>query len=218
MADPDAQGPRPEKRALPRPSISDKRWAQLGQDLRLRQLRDLRATAEQWRNGLAGLTAIVTVVLIVKGTETVADLSPWARIATGLLVAGALAFLLLGAWSAMEAAFGVPGDAILLSGPELRSWSEEQVRAGVKQLTRARWSFFAGLVLLAAAIGVTWVDAASTADPLLNVHVGSQVFCGAPVESASGEIVLDTAERGGKQQTVLRLRDVTEVEVVGTCD
>jgi hypothetical protein len=88
---------------------------------------------------------------------------------------------------------------------------------GVKQLALARWSFIAGIVLLAAAIGVTWVDSAASADPLVSVHVGDHVYSGTPVESASGEIVLDTAGPGG-EQTVLRIRDVTDVEIMESCD
>ncbi len=41
-----------------------------------RQLDDVRKAAESWRNGLAGLLALITTVSVVKGRSTLAEIRP----------------------------------------------------------------------------------------------------------------------------------------------
>jgi hypothetical protein len=74
----------------------------------LDQLDRFRKSAENWRNGLTGLTALLGVATAIRGPELAAELSTDTRKWVVLIQLAGLFFLLLGALFAMNAAYGMP--------------------------------------------------------------------------------------------------------------
>ncbi|NEB76317.1 hypothetical protein G3I40_13950 [Streptomyces sp. SID14478] len=141
--------------------LTKKRFAQLGQQLQVDQLAAARQQAEGWRNGLAGLTGLVGAVFVIKGRESVAGLPTAWRWSTAALLVAAFALLLAGALSAVRAAHGRPGAQVWLTGDRLFAAVLDEVERTHDALTRARRASVAGLVLVVAAVAVSWVGPAA---------------------------------------------------------
>lgn len=159
-------------------TIDDKRWAQRANVLQFQELEAVRRTAEQWRTGLAALTALLSVVSII-AAPGLADrlVGGWRALVGGLALAGLLA-LLYGTWQAMRGAFGLPDAAIAMTGERLRRWESEQARAGVAALRRARAATLVGITLLIATAGATFVAAPSAPGQQVKVDTGTTAICG----------------------------------------
>lgn len=146
---------------------SDREWAERARELEFTRLPELRRQAEGWRAGLTGLTALLAVLFVLKGRDDLDRLPGWARgTATGLLLAS---FVLLAAGSllAVRAAHGVPGERILLGGQALRRWTEREVARVTRALDGAAVCCVLGVLLVVAAVVLTWLaaDPAATAAP-----------------------------------------------------
>ena len=122
------------------PSLTDKRWAQRANELQFTELAGVRATAEQWRNGLAALTGLLAITAVVISPGLADKLDPGWRLAVGVVAAVGLLALLFGTFEAMHAAFGVPGDGFLMTGERLRQWESQQTRDTTRALATARAS------------------------------------------------------------------------------
>jgi len=72
--------------------LANKRWAQRANAIQFGELAAVRATAAQWRNGLAGLTALLSAGTLLASPTLASHLDPGPQLAVGLLaVAGLLA-------------------------------------------------------------------------------------------------------------------------------
>lgn len=162
------------------------RWDALADDLAFNQLPSTRRQAETWRTGLAGLTGLLGAVLIVKGRDTIADLSQGRRVLVIALLALAFAVLVTATLSALRAASGNPGDDTLLTGEDLRDWTEREVIAARRAIRWARALTLCGIALVAVAVGVAWLS--PTAKPgttLVLIESASGTVCGALASSAA---------------------------------
>jgi len=159
-------------------TLDDKRWAQRANALQFQELQAVRGTAEQWRTGLAALTTLLSVASIIAAPGLADRLTAgWRAIVGGLALAGLLA-LLYGTWQAMRGAFGLPDAATAMTGERLRRWESEQAQAGVTALQRARAATLAGITLLIATAGTTFLAAPSTAGQTVRIDTGGTAFCG----------------------------------------
>lgn len=129
-------------------TLARKRWAQRAQQAEFEQLDAVRARAEQWRNGLAGLTALLTTVTIIQGPETIAKLSKGIRNDVVNELTSAFLLLLLGSFLAMLAAFGWPSKEMLLTGERLARWEREQTRRARRILRVAAACLLLGVLLV----------------------------------------------------------------------
>jgi len=158
-------------------SLDRKRWAQRAKAVPFEELAAVRATAAQWRNGLAGLTALLSVGSLVASPTLASHLAGCPRLAVAALSVAGLLTLLFGTWRAMNAAFGLPGKDDYLTGEKLRAWEHQQATRAVSALTAARWAFLAGLLLtIAAAATAFWF--APSAGSLTRVQTTTGTFCG----------------------------------------
>lgn len=172
-------------------SIERKRWAQRAQELRLEQLSTARKQAEAWRAGLAGMTALLGVVLVVKGRETVGDLVPWTRVTVAVLLVTTFGGLVAATVFAVRAAAGTPGEEILLTGEGLREWTRKEVRAIARRIWCAALLTLAALSLLVTALGFTWFGPASDpAKPMVRVVTRGESMCGELVGTAGDDVVV----------------------------
>ncbi|MFI6231849.1 hypothetical protein ACIBCR_31590 [Micromonospora echinospora] len=180
-------------------SITEKRWTQLAQETQFHQLESVRKQAEGWRTGLAGLTALLAAVLVVKGRSDVSGLAPTARYLVVALLAVAFALLVTASLLALRAASGWPDDRIYLTGEALRAWhASESARIRARIRDAARLMVF-GLLILAVAVGVTWLGPAEKKDaPLVSVETAAGTVCGELTGARDGHLVLGgpAADRG----------------------
>ncbi|MFF9769462.1 hypothetical protein ACIGXF_17630 [Streptomyces sp. NPDC053086] len=196
---------------------TDRRWAQLARELEFTQLPELRRQAEGWRNGLAGLTALLTVLVTLKGRDDLAQLPGTARLAASAALGAAFLLFVAGSVLAVRAAHGHPGDRVLLAGQSLRRWTEREIVRVSRALRYASLCSGAGLVLVAGAVVVAWVTTESPPDHLVRVTTTSGERCGEFVGSGRDGVVLEIARDGGHERLVLSARTVLAVTPAGTC-
>jgi hypothetical protein len=171
----------------------DRYWAVRASKARLDELPAARATAEQWRNGLAGLTALLSAGSLVASPGLADHIpSPW-RWPVGLIVLAGLLTLLYGASRAMNAAFGVPGGEIQMISTDLRDWEHNQATAALANIRQARRCFFAGLILIIAAAVLAFVAIPASSENLVQVTGRAGVFCGDLDSSTPRDITITSA-------------------------
>ncbi|MFD7613128.1 hypothetical protein [Streptomyces sp. NPDC059828] len=193
------------------PPPSARRWAELARDLEFHQLPELRRQAEGWRTALSGLTALLAVLVVLKGQDNLAQLSTPARYAATALVTTAFALLVTGTLLAVRASHGRPGSEIVLGGQALRRWTEDETVRVTRSIRRAAVSCVAGLVLAASAVGVTWTAAGAPPDHLVRVRTATAEICGELVSADREGMVVRSGQGGGdrKLRTVARRALVT---------
>ena len=127
-----------------------------------------RKTAENWRNGLSGLVALVTAFLIFKGQETITSYVQWAQVLLTALLALGLVLAVTALWRFLAAA---NGRVRLLSTEEIREEGGVTLhdlataRNAIADLVAARVLAVAGAALLAGAICFTWFAPAAPEVP-----------------------------------------------------
>lgn len=170
-------------------------WARRAHELRFHQLEATRKQAESWRIGLAGLTALFSAVLVVKGRDDLTRLAtPFAQLVAALYALALLA-LVVATLSAVRAASGAPGDTCLLTGEDLEAWTRrETVQAGQK-IVLARWSSLFGVCLVAAATGLAWfAPIQSSAEPTVTVESTDARYCGGLAGVSGGSVIIHSGE------------------------
>jgi hypothetical protein len=193
----------------------NKRWAQRAREVQFSELSSVRATAEQWRNGLAGLTALLSAAALITSPTLGAKISGGWRVIVGLLVLGGLVALIYGTWRAMLAAFGVPGTAIPMTGERLQAWEQQQAGDAVDKLDQARFAFLAGVGMIVAASAVAfWVQPSSPSGPAVVITTTTEVLCGHLGSGKAGSVELRTAD--GQVHTV-PLGTVKNIVTESTC-
>ncbi|MFF5440373.1 hypothetical protein [Streptomyces achromogenes] len=194
---------------------SDRRWAQLARELEFSQLTELRRQAEGWRNGLAGLTALLAVLVTLKGRDDLSRLPSAARHTATALLGGAFVLLVVGSVRAVRAAHGRPGGRVLLAGQALRRWTEAETIRVTGALRQACVCCVAGILLVCAAVAVAWVTTGSPPDHLVRVVTTSGERCGEFLGSGPDGVVLRS--EGGRWVS-LPARTVASVSPVASCD
>jgi hypothetical protein len=199
-------------------TLPRKRWAQRAQELEFEQLDGVRARAEQWRNGLTGLTALLATVTIIKGPDTAANLSDATRTDVVNQLTWAFLLLLLGSLLAMLAAFGWPSGEMLLTGERLAAWERDETR-------RARRIFRAAALCLVVGVLLVGVSTRSVLleEPKREHHVvvdtgGSRLVCGVLQRGDGGVLTLTVADPLGDQiERTIRFRDIVRLRTVEEC-
>lgn len=193
---------------------SDRRWAQLARELEFTQLTELRKQAEGWRNGLAGLTALLAVLVLLKGRDDLSKLPSAARHTATALLAAAFVLLVVGSVLAVRAAHGRPGSRVLLAGQALRRWTEAETVRVTGALRQASVCCVAGLVLVCGAVVVAWTTTESPPDHVVRVVTTSGERCGEFLGAGPDGVVLRT---DSEKRVVLSVRTVLSVVPVEAC-
>jgi hypothetical protein len=173
--------------------LANKRWAQRANAIQFGELAAVRATAGQWRNGLAGLTALLSAGTLLASPTLATHLNMGAQLAVGLLAVAALLTLLYGTWRAMDAAFGVPPKKQYITGEWLENWEHEQADKAVKALTVARWAFLTGVLLTIAAAATAYGFAPTNTGSVARVQTHTGTWCG-QLGSAGHDISITGAD------------------------
>ena len=193
------------------------RWEALADDFQFNQLPTVRKQAETWRTGLAGLTGLVGASLIVKGRDTVTDLTTGWRITVFVLLMTALVLLVSATLAALLAASGEPGDNTLLTGEDLRRWSQTQVITTQQAIRRARLLTLMGITALGVALAVTWLTPSTAKETLFVVDTTTNgTLCGPFGVSSPGFVTIATS-RKPLTTTTVPLADVTLIKQSPRC-
>ncbi|MEH0582020.1 MULTISPECIES: hypothetical protein [Streptomyces] len=193
---------------------SDRRWAQLARELEFHQLPELRRQAEGWRAGLTGLTALVAVLVTLKGRDDLNQVPATARETAGALVGLAFLLLVAGSVLAVRAAHGSPGEQVLLAGQALRAWTRREIARVTRSLRWAAVCCVCGVALVTAAVVVVWTTTEAQPDHLVRVVTTSGERCGELLGSGPDGVVLRTE---GEKRTLLPVRMVTKMVPVAAC-
>jgi len=199
--------------------ISDKRWAQKAVGLQLKQLDSVRANAEQWRNGLAALTALLTAVTIIKGPDTVDGLSDPGRHRLVVLLGTGFVSLLVGTFCAMRAAFGTP-HKLRFTGEDLRGFEEKEIGLAKNYMRASRGLMLLGVILVAAATGNILVDRKPTTKALLQVTRSDKVqMCGELLSVDRSGLYLQQQGNANRKPAplVIPVTAIKGIKVVAAC-
>lgn len=121
------------------------------------ELTQLRAQAEQWRNGLAGITALFTTAGLFTGQSAVAGLAMEARIWAGGAIIASISAAAIGLYLSMSAAFGLPVRRLGAAGMTQAVFGELRLlRRTVSALHGAMVCAFVSLALMLTALAITW--------------------------------------------------------------
>lgn len=189
-------------------------WAERARQVEHGQLEAARKQAESWRAGLAGATALVGAVLVVKGKDDFTRLAmPWSVLVPVLLGFGLLALLTATA-AAVRAVSGAPHDDIMLNGEELRAWTQAEVFDVGRAIHAATLLTAAGIALIFAAAMVTWFGPAKlAATPRVRVDVAGHQICGRLLQQT--DALLLVGEPGRYQ--IIPIDSTITVEEVTSC-
>jgi hypothetical protein len=194
-------------------SVDEEAWSSLVSS----QLEDFRKAAENWRNGLAAVIGLITILSVVKGPDEVRGLDRWAAYTVGSLVLLALACATLGAWASLTAAYGVPS---VLTRERFRDlggivgYKLELARRGASRLRLARVLTLITLVLLGTAVAMTWYGPRSTTATLDLERRSLPGFCGRLVGSRDGYLDIKTS---GAEIPRVYMTSLLKVRPVDTC-
>ncbi|MYZ05779.1 hypothetical protein GT028_00100 [Streptomyces sp. SID2999] len=196
---------------------TDRRWAELARELEFSQLDVLRKQAEGWRNGLLGLTALVTVVTALKGRDDLSALeAPWRTVAVWLLV-GAFLLLLAGSLFAVRASFGRPGERVRLGGQALREWTLKEIGRVRRAVYVSAVALALGVALVVGALFVSWTKTEEPADGLVKVTTPAGALCGELVSYQPDKVTLIRTTGGTERQVVVRGADVRKITPAKSC-
>ncbi|MFR0356061.1 hypothetical protein [Streptomyces sediminimaris] len=195
----------------------DRRWAELARELQFQQLDLLRKQAEGWRNGLLGLTALVTVVTVLKGRDDLSQLpSSWRLLATSSL-GGAFLLLVAGSLLAVRASFGRPGEQLLLGGSSLRRWTRTEIIRVRRALHLSAVAFTGGVLLVAAALGIAWAHTEDPAADLVRVSTAAGTYCGELVSYVPAAVTLMRTSGDVDRRFVIPGSEITKIAPASTC-
>ncbi|MDX2543297.1 hypothetical protein ACOT81_43600 [Streptomyces sp. WI04-05B] len=194
-----------------------RRWAELARELEFSQLALLRKQAEGWRNGLIGLTALVTVLAVLKGRDDLSKLpSPWQTIAISLL-GSAFLLLVAGSLLAVRASFGKPGERTFLAGQALRTWTQAEIGRVRRALHLSAVAFALGMLLVVGALAASWTHTEEPAADLVKVAATTGDFCGQLVSYTPSNVTLLSTTGDTAQPLILRTSDVRKIIPAPSC-
>ena len=201
----------------------DKRWAKEADELQFGQLATIRSTAGNWRTGLIALTALIAVVTVVQGPDAAADLSSTGRKVAAALAGLGLAALLAGSGCAMRASFGLPAPAEVLTSESLKQYIASESESVKTWLYGSIVLFFAGVILVAGAIGITWFDADLWGDDEPLVVVKSEKFprgpiCGKLKSSGPKKLVIEEDIPNDTRTVYVFYQGLTDFQFASECD
>jgi hypothetical protein len=127
-------------------------------------LERVRKTAENWKTGMAGLTALVTATLLFKGRNSISDYAGCVGYLLGALVLVALLLAVASLWLFLAASYGrvaaTSAQSILDAGG-VEVHNVRLATVAVRDLVVARWLGLASAGFLAAGLLISWYGPAA---------------------------------------------------------
>lgn len=199
-------------RSGPPASVSDLIQAQDRDQALEQELSAVRTAATAWRNGLSALLAGIIGFGLIKGRSDISQLrSPWGAFSGGLLLlslaCGAVAALLL-----LRAAHGVPALTKLKITKPGPTWAHAEAVASLTALRRGVWWFFICVILLVAAVALTWYGPVA-GKPQLSVTINKGSACGTVAGVANHILTINTSAG----LIPMNLQKVSAIRITTSC-
>ncbi|MFE7581744.1 hypothetical protein ACFU5Y_09275 [Streptomyces gardneri] len=121
------------------------------------RLRAALQQAEGYRNFLATLTGLLTVVFVLKGQENLSKMTTGPRWWVIGLLAGAFLLLLAASWMLVSAVHERPGRTVITDAEYLLTYEKERAESIVRTTAWARWMGLVGVLAVSAASLITWI-------------------------------------------------------------
>ena len=176
------------------------------------ELDRVRAAADKWKTGLAGLLALIATVSVVKGRDSFKDLNLDRQHAIIVVVGIALALATIASLLAMRAAYG-PLERQSLGAGGLRALRRQEAANALSDLSLARTLTVFSLIALAAAVGMTWWGEEGKAGKISVTRGDESIVCGTLVDADGTKVRVKVAD----QTQAIPLGDVKQVEFVQKC-
>lgn len=188
--------------------------AEAVQALRATQLDRARQAADKWRTGLVGALALITAVSVIKGRETIEDLTPGYRLAVALSLLSALIIAVVGAHLGMRASFGSPNLQPLTGDPsELLDWEQSVSSQTVRDIHSAAACTYFVLAFLALGVGLTWFGPVSPPAYVSVTSNDGSSICGS-LDSGNAKVI---AVRSDGEEIKIPTREVKNLTIKKTC-
>lgn len=163
-------------------------WQKKAEELEFKALDNVRSAGEKWGVTLGALLGLTGTVLVVKGPESVTDLTSGGKLAVGLTLALAFLAAIAATVLAALAAQGTPRRLNWPSGPRLREWEHG---AALKAKNRLFWSRACTLVAvlaIAVAVAFAWFgpEAEASGSTVLLAPEQGAPLCGKLVNGSAG--------------------------------
>jgi len=177
----------PHNRQPSRQQVQDR--ARLAEEVKV-SLQTVRTNAESWRTGTAGLTALVTTILLFKGQSSIEPYETWVAVTLALLLLASLAIAVRSLWLFLSAAHGRVGVSSaqeILDEGGVDVHNVRRARQAVDDLKGARALALVAAALLVGAVGLSWfgpLDAKPSG--LVEVKIASRA--GDHVETLCGSL------------------------------
>jgi hypothetical protein len=181
------------------------------------QLENVTKTAENWRSGLVALIGLIAGFSLIKGSDNLSGLAPWAAYTVGVLLLLALGSAIFGTWASLAAAYGIPRAVSRDEFKRIGGIDGFRLQAATNRASRlfvARLATILTLLLLATAIGLTWYGPRPKSF-LLEIERDSQPsLCGELVSSENGYIEIRPS---GSSATRVKISELQKIRAVKEC-
>jgi hypothetical protein len=148
------------------------------------ELPSVRKAATAWQAGFAGLIALVSTVLLIKGPESVHDLGGGARMTLVVLLGIALLLAMVASVLALLAANGLPGRR-RTDELEPRVAAHEEAITAARRLRLSILAAVSATLLMAVSVAVSWLGVSESTQTIMVTFSGSaDPVCGVLLESS----------------------------------
>ncbi|MEU8619970.1 hypothetical protein [Streptomyces sp. NPDC048623] len=121
------------------------------------QLKAALQQAEGYRNFLATLTGLLTVIFVLKGQENLSKLTSGPRWTVIGLLCGAFLLLVTASWMMVSAVHERPGRLRSLGAVQILRYERDRARTVRRMTGWARWLGLVAVLAVAAASLITWI-------------------------------------------------------------
>ncbi len=172
---------------------SDLAWEDKADQLEFQALTTVRASAEKWGASLAAILGLFGTITLVKGRSDITQLTQGFQVAVAVLLLFAFLAAAVAVYQAAVAAQGSPRKVHWPGGGELRRWELKRAEEAKDQLKASRMLTFVAVVLVLAAIALTWFGKAkptATGAAVIVSASGAAPRCGTLAAAPGGSLGL----------------------------
>jgi hypothetical protein len=195
-------------------AADDRRWEAKAEDLQYNTLGRVRGAAEKWAASLAAILGLAGTIFLVRGRQDFTQLATEGEILVAIALVVAVVTAAAAAYQAAMAAQDLPYDLSWPTGPGLRDWERSEAHRAKRRLRISRRLTFCSVILLVAALLITWFGKTDEKHPSwLVVPAAGPARCG-ELAVDHGRLVL---EQNGQRAVPLEGGDVKTVLPAPKC-
>lgn len=187
---------------------TDREWQAVANKLSISELDRVRSIAEKWGATITALTGLAGTVLVVKGRESISELTHNYQILAGICLLAAFACAAFSIYLAATAAQGSP-KLTWNTGDETRKAFRNNAKKAVTNIFWSRTLALIFLLSIIAAVAITWFSTATkdvTSGAIIHLN-DDTVKCGVVTTGDDNLLMLDNEA----------ISDLKSIEFVEKC-